>query len=418
MARKATGQVIAPNGKQRSWALRFRAYGKRRFVTMGRPEDGWTRERAEAELRHVLADVERGIWRPHEPEPLNTPQEVPTFHQFASEWLDGRRHELRPRTVADYEWALSYHLLPFFAKHRLSAFTVQEVDRYKAAKLREGKLGAAQINKTLKLLAQILDMATEYDLLDGANPARGRRRRVKARKPQRTWVEPEQLLSLIEAADTYHRPILATLAGAGLRVGEAVALDWRDVNLATGTLIVCSAKTDAGTGREVDLPSGLIEALSEWKAYTKQSAPDDPVFVTRRRARQTVTNIDHRIKTAIRAANLRLAQFGIEPISERVTPHSLRRTYASLRAAVGDHPVYIAEQLGHEDPGFTFRVYQRAVKRRERLSRSYLAAFDRAIEWAEMGRNDGVGALGAEMSREVDDEESAVLSDNRGAPGR
>jgi hypothetical protein len=40
----------------------------------------------------------------------------------------------------------------------------------------------------------------------------------------------------------------------------------------------------------------------------------------------------------------------------------------------------------HEDPGFTFRVYQRAVKRRERLSPVYLAAFDHPLEWAEMGR--------------------------------
>ena len=112
------------------------------------------------------------------------------------------------------------------------------MDRYKAAKLREGSSARTQINKTLKLLAQILDVAIEYELIDGANPARGRRRRVKVAKPQRTWVEPEQLLALLEAADTYHRPILATLAGAGLRVGEALALDWRDVNLATGTLKV------------------------------------------------------------------------------------------------------------------------------------------------------------------------------------
>jgi integrase len=342
---------------------------------------------------------------------------VPTFHQFASEWLDGRRHELRSQTVADYEWALSYHLLPFFAKHRLAAITVQEVDRYKAAKLREGKLGAAQINKTLKLIAQILDMAMECGLLDGANPARGRRRRVKAPKPQRTWVEPEQLLALIEAAGAHHRPILATLAGAGLRVGEALALDWCDVNLAAGTLTVRSAKTDAGTGREVDLPGGLIEALAEWKAY-RRAAPTDPVFVTRTGRRQTVTNVDHRIKAAIKAANRRLAELGIDPISERVTPHSLRRTYASLRAAVGDHPVYIAEQLGHEDPGFTFRVYQRAAKRRERLSGSYLAAFDQAIEWAEMGRIEGVDVLGAEVSIEVDGQESAMPSDNQRTPGR
>lgn len=68
-----------------------------------------------------------------------------------------------------------------------------------------------------------------------------------------------------------------------------------------------------------------------------------------------------------------------------MTPHSLRRTYASIRAAAGDHPVYITEQLGHEDPGFTFRVYQRACKRRDKLSGDYAEAFDRAIQWAAMG---------------------------------
>lgn len=52
----------------------------------------------------------------------------------------------------------------------------------------------------------------------------------------------------------------------------------------------------------------------------------------------------------------------------------------------GDDPVYIAEQMGHTDPKFTFRVYQRAVKRRERLSGAHLEAFDKALQWAAMGR--------------------------------
>jgi integrase len=384
MARPATGSVIEPtNG--RGWAIRFRAYGKRRYVALGTTEDGWSRARAEAELRHVLADVERGIWKPHKPEPIEAPAAVPTFHEFSSDWLAGRHGEIRPRTVADYEWAFSYHLLPFFKGHLLTEITVAEVDRYKAAKLRAGKLGAAQINKTLKLLAMVMDMAIEYELVDRANPARGRRRRVKAPKPKRTWVEPEQLMALIESADAYCRPIVATLAGAGLRVGEALALNWRDVNLATGTLTVGEAKTAAGTYREVDLPGGLIEALSEWKALRRRSGEGDPVFVTRTGSRQTVTNVDHRLKGAIKAANLRLEELEIERISDRVSPHSLRRTYASIRAAAGDHPVYIAEQLGHEDPGFTFRVYQRAVKRRERLSAAYRKAFDAALDWAAMG---------------------------------
>lgn len=388
MARKATGQVIAPHGKARSWAIRFRAYGKRRYVTLGRPEEGWNRHRPESELRHILADVERGLWRPHEPAPVEAPTEVPTFHEFASAWLRDAEPGLRPKTIKDYRWALELHLLPCFARHRLSTITVEEVDRYKAAKLREGKLAPNAINKTLVRLAQILEAAVEYGHLDH-NPAKGKRRKVKGTEPRRSWVEVEQLPALLDAADPYLRPIVAVLAGAGLRIGEATALDWRDVNLATGTLTVRDAKTAAGEGREVDLPVGLREELATWRARSPRTGRGEPVFVSRpregRHARQTERNVHARLKGAVKAANRMLFDAGIEPIGH-VTPHSLRRTYASLRAAVRDDPVYIAEQLGHRDAGFTFRIYQRAAKRRERLSGAHLAAYDRALEWAGMGR--------------------------------
>ncbi len=184
MARKATGGVIEPKDG-RGWAIRFRAYGKRRSVTLGSSGEGWNREKAEEKLRHVLADVERGIWQPHEPAAaVEAPAEVPTFHEFASEWMAARRPELRPRTIKDYEWALSYHLLPFFKGHLLPEITVAEVDRYKQAKVREGKLAAPQINKSLKRLSQILDLAVDYGHLP-SNPAasKGGRRRVKEPAP-------------------------------------------------------------------------------------------------------------------------------------------------------------------------------------------------------------------------------------------
>jgi integrase len=387
MPRKATGQVIPPKDG-RGWAIRFRAYGKRHYVALGGPEDGWTRERAQAELRHVLADIERSIWRPPEPAPAPEVKHEPTFHEFASEWFERHQPEWREGTAGDYQWALSYHLLPFFGAFRLSAITVEQVDRYKATKLREGRLAPATLNKTLVRLAQILDEAVEYGYLE-RNVARGRRRRVKARAPQRSWVEPEQLPALLDAADSWFRPVLATLAGSGLRVGEAVALEWRDVNLATGTLTVRDSKTDAGAGRRVDLPVGLIDELAEWKARSPEVRPSGRVFICRarkgRRSSQTKDNIGRRLKTTIRRANRRLVGAGIEPISERVSPHALRRTYASLRGALHDDPIYIAEQIGHRDPRFTLSVYAKAAKRRERLPDAYREPFDRALHWAAMG---------------------------------
>jgi integrase len=197
------------------------------------------------------------------------------------------------------------------------------------------------------------------------------------------------------------RPVIATLIGAGLRVSEAVALDWSAVNLATGRLRVGIAKTDAGTYREIDLPGGLVDELTEWKmrgadllAEWNAANPDEdiaPVFLSARAGqvrRQSAANIARRLKTAIKRANERLEKLGIEQISERVTPHSLRRTYASLRAAAGDDPVYIADQLGHTDPRFTLTVYTKAVKRRSKLSGEYLAEYEGALAWAALPTNE------------------------------
>jgi integrase len=105
----------------------------------------------------------------------------------------------------------------------------------------------------LGLLAMILDAAGNYGHIDAArNPARGRRRRVKRSTPKRPTVEPEQLPSLLEAAGKL-RPMVATMAGAGLRNGETRDLDWPDFDPASGTLTVGASKTDAGV-RQVDLP--------------------------------------------------------------------------------------------------------------------------------------------------------------------
>jgi hypothetical protein len=56
-----------------------------------------------------------------------------------------------------------------------------------------------------------------------------------------------------------------------------------------------------------------------------------------------------------------------------------------IRCACGDDVRYTADQLGHEDPRFTLRVYTQATKRRDRLAKPQRDAFDRAIEWAAMG---------------------------------
>jgi integrase len=276
VGRKATGQVIElPRARGRVYALRFRAYGKRRYMTLGSSEDGWTHDKAEQELQNVLADLRRGIWK--EPAPSRAAEESkpePTFHEFASEWMAARKLEdLSPRTIEDYEWCLSYHLLPFFKDHRLTEITVREVDRFKVEKVAEGVLGPGSINKMLTRLSQVLAVAVEYELIS-ANPAEGRRRRLKVKQTPRSLVEPEQLMTLLGVADDEPalyggrgRTMLAVLAGTGLRISEALALRRRAINLARGTLTVEASKTEAGH-RIVDLTPALRDELAiTWRPH-------------------------------------------------------------------------------------------------------------------------------------------------------
>lgn len=416
MPRPATGTIVERRDKRGDvrFGLRFRAYGERHYVTA----KATTRDGAERELSHILADVERGIWKPARTEPMQAPAAEPTFHTFASEWLAARESEgLADKTIADLRWSLELHLLPHFASLRLSEITVQQVDRYKTAKVREREaidaareafearrmeavergekfterfrdkgLSNNSINHTLSDLAQVLETAVEYGLIV-SNPASGKRRRLKASRPSRPWAEPEQLPALLGAAPKgLGRMLLGLLAGAGLRIDEALSLRWRHVDFGAGTLSVVDSKTHAGV-RTVDLPLAVWAELRQWWRESTHAGPDDHVLPTPTGRKHNPSNLRRDVlKPSIDRANVGLAKDGIAPVT--TTFHGLRRTYASLRCACGDDVAYTSAQIGHEDGRFTLKVYTQATRRRERLSGPHLRAYDAAIQWARMGTSD------------------------------
>jgi integrase len=409
MARPPTGQVIQKRGERgTTYAIRFRAYGTRRYVTLGATADGWDRRRAEIELENALADVRRGIWTPPPaPTAVEEPPEEPTFHVLASEWVERRRHEVDDRTVEHWKWALSIHLLPFFADSLPSEIDAALVERYKTSKLRERErrqiafarwekeprarrrkrpapgLGNASINKTLKVLAQVLDDAVEYGYAE-SNVARGKRRRLKASRPKRTWLELHEVQALLGTAGT-HRALIATMVLAGLRVGEVVALRWRDVDLAAGKLRVDDAKTEAGE-RTVELSPSLLGELKLHRANRTAPSPDDFVFGTSRRSQRNRSNLTRQILApAVRRANAELVEAGRNPL-EGITNHSLRRTFCALLYEAGASPAYVMAQMGHSDASLALEIYAKVVDRK-RDTGARMDALIHGADWAPMGTN-------------------------------
>jgi len=387
MARKATGQVVERTRSEgRTFALRFQAYGKRRYLSLGTAGQGWTRRKAEDELANVLADVRRGIWRPAQSVEAADDAPAPTFHEFASEWLATRRHEFAARTVEDYELALTHHLLPFFKDHRLPEITAHEVDRYKAAKVREREQGIVErplsnrtINKTLTRLGQILDAAVRYDLIEH-NPVKTRVEKLKETEPKRARLTGEQVQALLRAAGP-HRALLATaIMAGGLRISELTHLRWRDLDLHEGLLNIAASKTAAGV-RQVVLEPELVQLLLEHKDVAEWTEPNDFVFAGRIREKPRERNsVRTRILYgAIEKADEQLAAEDRPPFPDGITFHSLRRTYAALRAELGEHPAITAAQMGHRDPRMTLRVYTDVTRMKPRTRMGRLLGDD---EWS------------------------------------
>jgi integrase len=438
MPRPATGTVVEKKTRTGvTYALRFRANGRRQYLTLGTTAEGWSRARAETELQNVLADVRRGIWQPPTPEPAPERVEDPTFHEFASEWWAAKKLELRPTTVAAYEVELTMHLLPFFHAHRLSQITRAEVDRYRQHKVREGQaraaeierwpgelaawqrsvdrlasgqerpprprrpqpLGAEMINKTITRLAQILELAVEYELV-AVNPARGRNRRLKVAKARPVHLDgADQIGSLLAAGRELdrdptartggRRALVATLLFAGLRVTEACDLSWRDVDLARG-LITTGTKTDA-SAREVDIVPALRDELLAHKASARASGADDPVFPTAAGTRRDKDNVRERVlRPVVRRADELLVAQDLVPLPSGVTPHKLRHTFCSLLFALGKDPVYVMGQLGHTDAKFTLRVYAHQMRRGDD-EKARLRALVEGAEWAPLGTKNDEG---------------------------
>lgn len=377
MARKATGKVIEHEGTDgRTYrALRFTAYGRRRYVSLGLVAAG----EAERTLRHTMADVERGTWQP--PIAVEAPPEpepIPTFHQLAEQWWVRNERQFAENTRLDYRWRLESHLLPFFGGLRLDQITFDQVECYIAGKLAEDKpLSPRSINMTVTLLGMILEGAVERELI-ARNPAKGRGRGVRERAPRRSYLDTAaQIEALLDTAGELdreahpacrhieRRAMLATLTFAGLRIGELCALRWRDVDLAAGWLHVGEAKTDAGR-RRVKLRGALRDELVSVRARRSQATPDGFVFPTLTGGRPSPNNFRSRVLgRTVERANKNLAELDSVPIPQRITPHSLRRTFCSLLYALGEDPGVVMDEMGHTDPALALRVYRQAMRRGE-----------------------------------------------------
>jgi site-specific recombinase XerD len=154
------------------------------------------------------------------------------------------------------------------------------------------------------------------------------------------------------------RALILTLHRGGLRIGEALALYPKDVDLARGTIRILHGK--GGKARTIGIDPGAVAAIGRWLDRRAH------VGIGRRRPLFCTLAGKALYPQQVRATLTRLA--GRAGIDKRVHPHGLRHAHAAHLDRSGVPITTIVRQLGHANLAVTTR-YLQTLGQEEHLAR-------------------------------------------------
>lgn len=348
----------------------------------------WSLARAKAELTRILEQVAIGAWvDPKTIAPAQAPPVVldPTFHVVVSQWWSKNQKGLSKRTRKEYlDWRIRKWLLPRWKDWAVSNIDAAAIDAWVTEITRDeesGKpgLSAESVNKILNILERALELARDYKyggMDERPNPAAGKNRKAREKnrdkeRRQATWLNYDQLMLLLEAAQQLEREakrykllgraeMMMVFFLCGLRVSELCSLKWSDIDLTLGILTVRDSKTPEGSGRPVPMPYVLIGALREWKLRSPRSRVGDWVFGTDSKSGKPRTR--HSVRQRILAPVVERAKVLADKADiawpETLGTHAGRRSCATYLIACGVDVGTVQEILGHEDSRTTMGLYR------------------------------------------------------------
>lgn len=345
--------VAAPAGTK---PTRWRA--KTRF----RDADGVLREverfaatKGKAETALKAALVKRST--PTKGEVLRADMSVTDAGEVWLAQVDRPDSNLSDNTRAQYRAAFGRHVVG----SSIAGLSLREVNRvpvlrkYLQTVADEHGTGSAKTARSV--VSNIIGMAVGDGVLDfnatrEVRPAQARITKATQRDTRRALTRDERAHFMATAdshAPTEHLDVsdlAAFMAALGVRISEGLGQRWADVNLEAGTVLVRGTKTSAST-RLLHMPSWLTERLRE---RSKTRGAEGLVFpspgTNDRDKPRDRRNVARAMRAILDAAGLPWA-----------TPHSLRRTVATLLDEAGQPIALAANVLGHADPAMTARVY-------------------------------------------------------------
>jgi integrase len=278
-----------------------------------------------------------------------------TFADAAAEYLRYIEHDRgrKPSTVRGYRSAIQAHLLPAFGSIPIEEITTQDIEEWIAA----FRGSARSRNKLLIQLHGILGRAKKVYGLP-INAAAEVEKFSHRRSGDIDVFSPEEVWALVRAATSdQDAAIILTAAFTGLRMGELLALRWRDVDFTGRTIRVRASyylgqltTPKSGKVRAVPMAPDVASSLAQLGQREFWVDDDDLVFVGSTGGYLDGSALRRRYKQALARAGLRPLRF-----------HDLRHTFGTRMIAKADIR-RVQEWMGHADIQTTMRYLHYAPR--------------------------------------------------------
>jgi integrase len=264
----------------------------------------------------------------------------------------------------------------------LADFRIEDAERVMAK--RPAGLSSATRRHVAQLMHRLMAMAVYPARLRAANPLpKGFMPKVK-RTRAFSYLYPTEDAALMafdgakEGAriDLGERLLFGFLAREGMRLGEALALEWKDFDLQRGAVRLDANKTD--DARAWALGDDVAEAIRRWWAFSGSPKVGAVFRCTDGRAISDAHLAD-RLREALELAGVTRPELHERSATRRpIRVHDLRATFVTLALATGRSETWVADRTGHRS-SFMINRYRRAARTAAELGLGWLTPLHNAL---------------------------------------
>lgn len=312
------------------------------------------------------------------------------YHELVELWKNSVYGSLQYNTIKTHEWIINNYLLPRFGKMKLDKMTTIQVQDFVNDIANDKNIKGTGINTYRRVISEnkrILSYAVSLGVIK-YNPAIDVVVPSTKNEQQKTkWFTDDELkllLPLIEKlGNGYYRDYASAvlfkfLLATGLRIGEAIALRWDDIDLENGTVTVNKTlngqrdivppKTKSGY-RTISIDKSTLLMMRLFKARSQQRVgmQDLPIVFWGRDINKPKHTVVERKKLRRILNELNL---------ERRSLHAFRHTHATMMVKAGMPPKELQYRMGHSDISITLGIYTHFSEEQEKKSVEY---YEKAI---------------------------------------